>query len=261
MLPGKQRPVVNTNGLIHVMNNNNLKNQFMSLISNLFVLLTITTLSTNAYSKESHSLEDIAKTAHDFILDQMYNPDEEIHIVVGKLDPRLRLHQCTVPLEAYSQGYEMRQGLSTVGIRCNDVKPWSLYVPVSIKNFKKVAVLKHAVTRNTILSDKDISLVKMNINRLSSGYFDDTEQLSGKILTQNLSKGAVLTNHHVKSPMAINRGQTVTLIAKNSVIEVRTEGKAMSKGAIGERIKVKNMKTKRIVEGVIIDKHLINVNL
>jgi flagella basal body P-ring formation protein FlgA len=61
--------------------------------------------------------------------------------------------------------------------------------------------------------------------------------------------------------MAITRGQTVTLIAKNAVIEVRAEGKAMTKGAIGDRIKVKNLKTKRIVEGVIINKHLINVNL
>lgn len=243
------------------MNNKNLSKQFVSLISGLFVLLTIMTLSTNVYSKESHSLDDIAKTAHDFVLDQFHNPDEEIQIVVGQLDRRLRLHQCSIPLEAYSPGYEMRQGLSTVGIRCNDVKPWSLYVPISIKNFKQVITLKHAVTRNTVLTENDISLEKMNINRLSSGYFDDIEQLKGKVFTQNLSKGAVLTKHHIKSPMAINRGQMVTLVAKNSVVEVRMEGKAMSKGAIGERIKVKNMKTKRIVEGVIIDKHLINVNL
>lgn len=243
------------------MKNNNLNNQSMSLISSLFVLLTIATLSTNAYSKESHSLDDIARTAHDFVLNQVHNPDEEIHITVGQLDRRLRLHQCTIPLEAYSPGYEMRQGLSSVGVRCNDAKPWSLYVPVTIKNFKKVAVLKNAGTRNMVLTDEDISLEKMNINRLSSGYFDDIEQLKGKILTQNLIKGAVLTKHHVKLQMAINRGQMVTLIAKNSVIEVRMKGKAMGKGAIGEIIKVKNMKTKRIVEGVIIDKHLINVNL
>jgi flagellar basal body P-ring formation protein FlgA len=243
------------------MNKKNLNKQLMSIISSLFVLLAVVTLSTNAYSKEFQSLDDIVRTAHDFILNQIQVENEDIRVVVGKLDPRLRLHLCTVPLEAYSQNYEMRPGRSTVGVRCDDVKPWSLYVPVSIKNFKKVATLKHAVTRNTVLTDKDISLQKMNINRLSSGYFDDISQLRGKILTQSLTKGAVLTNHHVKLPMAVNRGQRVTVIARNSVIEVRMEGTAMSKGAIGERIKVKNMKTKRIVEGVIINKHLISVNL
>lgn len=237
---------------------NNSTRYFMS---NLLVLLAITTLSTNVYSKEYHSLEDISRTAHDFALNQIQNPDEEIQINVGHLDPRLSLHRCEMPLEAFSQGYETRQGRSTVGVRCTDHKPWSLYVPIAIKNFKSIVILKQSAARNTVLTEADISLEKMNINRLSSGYFSDINQVKGKILTQSLSQGAVLTNNHIKLPMAINRGQLVTLIAKNSVIEVRAEGKAMSKGAIGERIKVKNMKTKRIVEGVIIDKHLINVNL
>jgi len=230
-------------------------------MSNLLVLLAITTLSINVYSKEYHSLEDISRTAHDFALNQIQSPDEEIQIDVGRLDPRLTLHRCEMPLVAFHQGYETRQGRSTVGVRCTDHKPWSLYVPITIKNFKSVVIVKQTVARNTVLTEAEISLEKMNINRLSSGYFSNIKQVKGKILTQSLSKGAVLTNNHIKLPMAINRGQLVTLIAKNSVIEVRAEGKAMSKGAIGERIKVKNMKTKRIVEGVIIDKYLINVNL
>ncbi len=230
-------------------------------MSNFLALLAIMAMSNNVYSKEYHSLEDISRTAHDFALSQIQTPDEDIKINVGHLDPRLSLHRCAIPLEAFSQGYETRQGRSTVGVRCTDNKPWSLYVPITINNFKQVVILKQAATRNTVLTEADISLVKMNINRLSSGYFSDINQVIDKILTQSLSKGAVLTNNQIKLPVAINRGQLVTLIAKNSVIEVRAEGKAMSKGAIGERIKVKNMKTKRIVEGVIIDKHLINVNL
>ncbi|GJM04484.1 MAG: flagellar basal body P-ring biosynthesis protein FlgA [marine bacterium B5-7] len=237
---------------------NNLTSFFMP---KLLTLLVITALSTSVYSKEYHSLKDISRTAHDFILNQIQTLDEEIQINVGKLDPRLSLHRCTMPLEAFTQGYETRQGRSTVGVRCSDHKPWSLYVPITIKNFKQVVILKQTASRNTVLTEADLSFEKVNINRLSSGYFRDMNQVQGKILTQNLSKGAVLTNNHIKIPMAINRGQRVTLIAKNAVIEVRAEGKAMSKGAIGERIKVKNMKTKRIVEGIIIDKYLINVNL
>ena len=243
------------------MNNNRMKNQFLSLIVSTFILLAMISFSPDSYSKESHPLEDIQSTAHNFVLDNLSNPDDDIQVIVGHLDPRLRLHRCSILLEAFNPGYEIQKGRSTVGVRCNDTKPWSLYVPVTINNFKKVVVLKHATTRQTVLSTQDIELKRMNINRLSSGYFDDIKQIQGKILTQNLVKGTVLNNHHIKLATAIKRGQTVTLVAKNAVIEVRTEGEAMSKGAIGDRIKVKNMKTKRIVEGVIIDKHLISVNL
>lgn len=231
----------------------------LSTIPGLLLLMSI--IPTNCYSQEAHPLADITKTAHDFVLNQIETTNDEVQVIVGRLDPRLRLHQCTLPLAAYDQHYETRQGLSTVNIRCNDSKPWTLYVPVSIKIFKMVATLKHAVIRNTVLTDDDIILRKMNINRLSSGYFDNIAQLKGKILTQNLAKGAVLTKNHTKAPTAIKRGQSVTLIAKNSVIEVRMRGTAMSRGAIGERIKVKNLNSKRIIEGVIIDKDLINVNL
>ena len=235
---------------------NRLKYRYASL---LLILLGLQT--PNAYAKEFHALEDIAQTAHDYVLKKLQTDNDEIKITIGQLDPRLRLHKCSLPLEAQSPDYQSRQGIRTVGIRCNDIKPWSLFVPVSVMNLKKVALLKHAVIRNTLLTENDIVFEKMNINRLTSGYFESIEHLTGKVLTQNLTKGTVLTKHHIKSPVAINRGQMVTLIAKNSAVEVSTEGKAMSKGALGERIKVKNLKTERIVEGVIIDKHLINVNL
>lgn len=243
------------------MNKNNLEKQIYAIIPLFIVLLILASISNDSFAKQTHSLDDIAMTAHDFVMKELNRSGENIEVVVGQLDPRLRLHQCTVPLEAFRQNYENRRAISTVGVRCNDNKPWSLYVPVSVKNFKQVAILKHAVIRNTVISENDIVLDKRNINRLTSGYFDAPEQLIGKIITQNLSSGAVLTKHHIKAATAVNRGQSVTLIAKNSVIEVRMKGVAMSKGAIGERIKVKNTNSERIIEGIIIDKDLISVNL
>ena len=243
------------------MNKNNLYRQFTAIIPLFIALLAMATFSNSAFAQKSHSLDEIAKVAHDFVLNELNRTGENIEVVVGRLDPRLRLHQCSIPLETFRQNYESQQKISIVGVRCQDNKPWSLYVPVSVKNYKEVAILRHAVIRNTIISENDIVLEKRNINRLTSSYFDTAEQLLGKVITQNLSAGSVLTKHHVKSPLAVKRGQSVTLIARNSVIEVRMKGVAMSKGAIGERIKVKNTNSERIIEGVIIDKDLISVNL
>ena len=227
-----------------------------------FLLTTLLILwSQNSLAREFHSLEDISNTARKFVIEQMQTADENIEVVIGHLDQRLKLNQCDIPLEAYNPNYASNQGFRTVGVRCNDDRPWSLYVPVSVKNYKQVATLKHAVLRNTELTENDVVFEKVNINRLSAGYIEDFKVLKGKILTQNLSKGAILTKQLVKSPVAVKQGQMVTLIAKNAFVEVRMEGKAMSRGSVGDRIKVKNLKSKRIIEGVIIDKQLINVNL
>lgn len=243
------------------MNKENLNKQFATIIPLCIALLAMASLSTQAKAENRHSLDDIANTAHDYVYNELNRPDENIEIIIGQLDPRLRLHQCSIPLQAFHQSYANQQTINTVGVRCNDEKPWSLYVPVTVNNYKKIAILKHAVVRNSIITDTDFQLEKRNINHLTSGYFDKPEQLIGKVITQNLSSGTVLTKHHIKLATAVNRGQSVTLIAKNSVIEVRMKGVAMSKGAIGERIKVKNTNSKRIIEGIIINKDLISVNL
>lgn len=261
MQPESLKCIGNPTKSLKKMNIINFNNAYFSLPTRLTFVFLLFALAGNAHSIETHPLDEIRELARKHVLAQAQRTNEDIQVEVGRLDPRLRLHQCTMPIEAYNQNYETRQGQSTIAIRCNDTKPWALYVPVSIKHFKMVATLKHAAIRNAVLTQDDIHFKKLNINRLSSGYFDDITQLNGKVLTQNLSRGVVLNKHHIKVPMAINRGQSVTLIAKNAVIEVRMKGTAMSKGAIGERIKVKNLKSQRIVEGVIIDDDLINVNL
>ena len=225
------------------------------------VFLTLFFYQPNANAMEIQSLDEIRNTAIAYVYESMGDENKNIEVTIGQIDQRLRLKQCTKKLEAFNHGYASRKGLSTVGVRCNGANPWSLYVPVSIKVYQQVATLKRPVARNQILVADDISFKKTDIYRLNNGFFTNTEEIVGKILTQNLQPGAILTNYVLKTPIAIRQGQMVTLIARNSVIEVRTEGKAMSRGAIGDRIKVKNLKTKRIIEGVIKDNHNIYVNL
>ncbi len=230
-----------------------------------FAIVVILTLCLAAgrpvLAMEFQSVEDIANTARAFVYAQMSETYTNVEVSVNQIDRRLRLKQCSQQLEAFSPGYGGRQGMSTVGIRCNSDQPWSIYVPVTVKVYKNVAVLKRPVTRNMPLTEADIVFEKTDINRLNAGYYTEINEITGKILTQNLAPGTILTQHLLKTPMAIKRGQLVTLIAKNSAIEVRAEGKALSRGAVGDRIRVKNLKTQRIIEGVILDNQLINVSL
>ncbi len=233
----------------------------ISKIVTIAALLTFCLASRQVMSMEFQSIDEIANTARTFIYDQMNVPGNNLEVSVNSIDRRLRLKACDQQLEAFSPGYGSRRGISTVGVRCNSDQPWSIYVSVTVKVFKNVAVLKHTVPRNQLLTEADIVFEKTDVNRLSSGYFTNAQEITGKMLTQNLAPGTILSQYVLKAPMAIKNGQMVTLIAKNSVIEVRTEGKALSRGAIGDRIKVKNLKTKRIIEGVVLDNQLINVNL
>ena len=55
----------------------------------------------------------------------------------------------------------------------------------------------------------------------------------------------------MKEPLAVKRGQRVDLVALAGGLEVRMTGEAMSDGTPGQRIKVRNLRSKRVVDGIV----------
>ena len=61
--------------------------------------------------------------------------------------------------------------------------------------------------------------------------------------------------------MLVRRGQRVTVLAQGRGIQVRTNGKALGDAAKGERVRVENTTSRRVVEGVAIADGVVRVNL
>jgi flagella basal body P-ring formation protein FlgA len=49
----------------------------------------------------------------------------------------------------------------------------------------------------------------------------------------------------------VRRGQMVTLIVKSGQMYIRMAGRALSDGALNQRIRVENSNSQRVVEGVV----------
>ncbi len=82
------------------------------------------------------------------------------------------------------------------------------------------------------------------------GYLDDPSIAVGLTLIRALPGGAVLTNQELEGAKAVQRGQSVTLVASMSGIAVRMAGRALSDGLINQRVKVENLSSGKIVEGI-----------
>ena|SRR5690625_4909016 len=76
------------------------------------------------------SLDSIREIVGEFVRQQ--HPNDEVDLVINRLDPRLRLRQCTEALETFSPHAQHRPGHLTVGVRCRGAHPWTLYVPVRV---------------------------------------------------------------------------------------------------------------------------------
>ena len=228
----------------------------------LFVCVGFNLFSTSVAAANFQSHASIFGTARQFILQRIHTvykkrPD----IKNGNLDSRLKLNQCSRPLVAYLPKGSRDLGRITVGVKCPAVKSWSLHVPMSVSIYKKVLIAAYSIPRGKVLLKEDFKLAKYDLARLPNGYIENLSQIQGMKLTRNLSIGVPLSPSMIKKPQIIKRGQRIFIIARSGKLEVRMSGKALAHGAVGDRIAVVNLSSKKKLEGVIMKDGTVNVEI
>ena len=74
-----------------------------------------------------------------------------------------------------------------------------------------------------------------------------------------MKKGTVLRRSAIKEAPLVKKGNTVKLVAEQGILSVTTYGKAKNDAVFGEMVKVENLKSKKIVTGVVMDAFTVNV--
>ncbi len=239
-------------------NHNLLKSVFCTMC--LGFLLQMNMSSAVAGSFQSH--QSIHQAAVTFLRGHVASQDSQrVEIKTGKLDSRLKLKKCTNRLQAFLPKGSREVGKTTVGVKCVGSKPWSLHVPVTISIYKKVLVAARTLQKGSILVDADIKLAVHDTAGLSYGYFEDERIGVGMKIKRRALAGAVLTPSMLKKPQVVSRGQKVAIMAQSGRMEVRMMGKALDNGAIGDRIKVMNIKSRQKLEGIIISSAEVRVEI
>ena len=171
-------------------------------------------------------------------------------LVVGPVQPRLQLPRCEDTIRtARAPGIQV-PGRVLIELRCDGHAPWHLYVPAKIVGTTSVVLAAHSLVVGTVLTAKDVTVEQRDIVGLPPGYLDDAGIALGLTAARAIAGGAILTNQQLLGAQAGQRGQMVTLLADAGGISVRMAGRALSDGLINQRIKVENLSSGKIVEGI-----------
>jgi flagella basal body P-ring formation protein FlgA len=198
-----------------------------------------------------HSLDDIKATAASYLEARVGKAAGNTHVEAGFLDPRLKLASCSVPLEAFlNRGARIRHA-TTVGVRCSGGQRWKVYVPVSIVTTAVVAVAARHLPPGSAIAADSIRFERRDVTRNRKGFYTALAAVEGFRVTRPLMAGQVLAPDALAADNVIRRGQTVTLTVANAALRINMSGKALADGAIGQRIKVENSSSGRVVEGVV----------
>lgn len=182
-------------------------------------------------------------------------------VEIKRIDPRLRLPVCdkdlTISLESPSQPV----GRVTLRVRCDSTTRWTVFVPGEVRLYREVVIAQRPLKRRAVISAADIALAERDIGSLNQGYLTDENQALGKKLTRALRPDQVLTPTSIELAEAIRRGDQVTISASSGGISVRMPGEALSDGAVGRQISVRNLRSSRVVKARVIGPGQVEVNM
>ncbi|WP_372868425.1 flagellar basal body P-ring formation chaperone FlgA [Pseudomonas sp.] len=173
-------------------------------------------------------------------------------VEINRIDPRLRLPLCdkelTISLESPAQPI----GRVTMRVRCDGSSPWTVFVPGEVRLYRDVVTAIRPLKREAVLTDMDVSLTEREVGLLNQGYLTSLRQAVGKKLTRPMQTDQVLAPVNVEQAEAIRKGDQVVISARSGSMSVRTPGEALSDGAIGKQISVRNQRSKRVVKARVI---------
>ena len=204
------------------------------------------------------SAQRISATASQFIAKRHPWQNENTRITVGELDPRTRLAKCSQRLQAFLPPGATIRRRTTVGVRCEGVKAWKVYLPVTIAAFTKVMVSKHPIAAGQRVTEADITWTERDVSSLSYGYQKGLGG-QGMLSRRSIPQGAVITANMLEAPAMIKRGQELKLISRSTAINVSMKGRALQDAAKGARIRVENISSGKQLEGIVISGNTVRI--
>ena len=225
----------------------------------IFFLLSAHVPFAVATAFESH--ENLKNNARAFLMTQLEGNKVDFSIQVNNIDQRLKLIKCPVDIDIKLMQAHVKPGKNTLNVECLSGTPWRIFIRAQVKLFTPLVVSKRPLNRGHLIQENDIQLTRTELTGRQSAYLSSTDQAIGYEVNRRVKAGDIISVNNLSKPLIIKKGDAVTILAKNEGFQISMKGIASMAGSKGDKIKVKNIKTKKIVQGIIIDAQTVKVAL
>ena len=207
----------------------------------LLALLYLVSPSASAAAPQNHA--EIRDTVFAFVRAQTQGLPGKVSIQVEELDKRIVLPACT-SLEAFLPAGARLNGNSSVGVRCNAKKGWSVFVTVTVRISVSLLTASNTLQQGQIVRAED--LAGLSSETLQADTLTDPAQAIGKVMKFGVGKGQLLRQNMLRDPYTVTQGQTVQLLVEGQGFSIRSEGQALNSAAEGQTASVRTTSGQKV---------------
>ncbi len=211
---------------------------------------SVAALAENAAVQSLAQLTEAAKAAVLAIVQRTSGPDAQANVEAIAPDPRLRLPACSSPLRAIVPVSQAGQERQLVQVACDSGPRWRVNIPTHVSVERVVMAARRPLPRGAAFKVDDFSLVRQVQSGTAADRVQSADNLHDRRLRRPVAAGTVLTYDMLEPELVIRRGQAVVLLARTGEFEIRSDGLAMQDARPGDRVRVQNLSSRRVVEGI-----------
>ena len=160
-------------------------------------------------------------------------------VVVGALDPRLKLAPCQ-RIEPYLPPGMRLWGKARIGLRCaQGARPWNVYLPITVRVYGQALVASLPLPAGATVREADLQLAEIDLAEDNGAVVTSAALAVGRTLARPLAAGQGLRLNDLKPRQWFAAGDTVKVLASGPGFSVSGSGQALTPGLEGQTARVR----------------------
>ncbi len=115
----------------------------------------------------------------------------------------------------------------------------------------EIPVVTRRIRKGEIVDHDDVQVITVSAKQIGPNVLVDQNELIGKAPRRTLIENRPIRTRDVRQPLLVKRGGLVSMIYQTKFMRISARGKAKQNGSRGQAVRVENIGSKKVVEGVI----------
>jgi len=221
-------------------------NKFNLILAWFFTLLV--SVPSLALTDNQLRQQEIVSLVHSFIDQKItIKANEKIEITVKALDRRKKIQPCPLELMLSLPGKTRLSRNTTVEVRCP--QQWKMYVSARIRRMQPVVVAIENMSPGTLLTTANLTLAYKDTLTLRGSTLNKLESIIGSKTKRHIQQNQAIVANNI---CLVCKGDPVTIYARSGNLTIKSIGKALKDGSVGQVIAVKNNSSGRRIEAQVV---------
>ena len=117
------------------------------------------------------------------------------------------------------------------------------------------------IAKGECLTADKLKTVAVRSNRIKPMHITDLEKLVNKEAKKSLKEGRLITDRDVGEKIIIKKGDIINLLYRTKYMQITAKAEAQRDAAKGDKLEVMNVKSKKNLFGVVLDKDTVLIEV